>query len=375
MYVAGWQGLNPGWFVRRGRPNALPFPLAASQSMHFYRARYAIYHLLRALRFRQGESVLVPDYHHGSEVSAIRASGASVRYYPIGRDLEPDLDELRRLSRLNARALYVIHFLGWPQPIAELMALCRERGMILIEDCALALLSGAGRRPLGTYGDYAVFCLYKTLPVPNGGVLVQNGQALEDLSGLELKPRALPSGAGMIVDLMLEWIRSRSDRLGKALSAPKTLVDQALRWKRSRGGESGFDLGDVNSGPSPWSSALLKRFDYDEIRQRRRDNFAVLRQKLAGKATLLRQDLGEGVCPLVFPVLVPDKRAAARALRARGISALEWWNDGPPEANTNGSSHVRFLRDHVLGLPIHQDVTLGQVEYMADQMLSLKLHF
>ena len=52
--------------------------------------------------------------------------------------------------------------------------LCRRRNMLLVEDCALALLSADGSQPLGTFGDWAVFCLYKTLPLPNGAVLVQN---------------------------------------------------------------------------------------------------------------------------------------------------------------------------------------------------------
>src|SRR5204862_512234 len=80
----------------------------------------------------------------------------------------------------GCRVLYVIHYLGWPQPILELRELCKERGIVLIEDCALSLLSQFNGRPLGTFGDYSVFCLYKTLPVPNGGMLIQNGTATID---------------------------------------------------------------------------------------------------------------------------------------------------------------------------------------------------
>ena len=79
-----------------------------------------------------------------------------------------DCDELAALCTPDVRALYVIHYLGWPQPIAALAAFCRERGLPMIEDCALALLSRTANRPLGTFGDYSVFCLYKSLPVPNG---------------------------------------------------------------------------------------------------------------------------------------------------------------------------------------------------------------
>ena len=75
--------------------------------------------------------------------------------------------------------------------MAALAELCRRRNMRLVEDCALALLSADGSLPLGTAGDWAVFCLYKTLPLPNGALLVQNTpdamveRALDAIPGIE----------------------------------------------------------------------------------------------------------------------------------------------------------------------------------------------
>ena len=77
---------------------------------------------------------------------------------------------------------------------------------------------------------------------------------------------------------------------------------------------------------------------------------------------------------MFFPLLVPDKSTAARALWERGIAAVELWNYGYPEAKGEEGRDARFLRDHVLELPIHQDVTPEQVDYMAEQVLALKLH-
>ena len=49
----------------------------------------------------------------------------------------------------RARVLFVIHYFGWPQPVKELLALCEAQGMVLVEDCALSLLSETLGRPLG----------------------------------------------------------------------------------------------------------------------------------------------------------------------------------------------------------------------------------
>jgi dTDP-4-amino-4,6-dideoxygalactose transaminase len=372
MYVPAWPGLSPRYVFPSGARTALPFPLRPGQGTYFYMARNGIYHLLRVLGVHAGQTVLVPDYHHGVEVQAIQAAGASIRYYTVNRQLEPDLDEVERLCRSNPRALYVIHFLGWPQPIEEVAALCRERGIMLIEDCALALLSAAGRRPLGTFGDYAVFCLYKTLPVPDGGLLVHGKEVARDLTRLALQSCSLASVGGRSLDLALEWVRGRSDRLGRTLGLSKKALARildALGVERQPAGTAAFDVTRVNLGMSRLCQGLLKRFDYEQIRQTRRANFLRLQERLMGRVIMPRKELGMGVCPLFFPLLVSDRGSAARALRQRGIGALEWWSH--PRPGESGES--QFLREHLLGLPIHQDVTPSHVDYMADQVSRLDL--
>src|SRR5437899_613179 len=378
MYVPAWPCLCPADLLRSPSTAERPFPFNAPHRAYFYRARNAIYHLFRALRFRGDETVLVPDYHSGNEVWAIRAAGASLRYYPIKRNLEPDLDALARLCRSGARALFVILFLGWTQPLKELGQLCSEHGMLLIADCALSLLSAAGGQPLGPFGDYAVFCLYKTLPVPNGGLLVQNGRVLEELAGLTLQPGGAASVVGRSLELMCEWIRARADASGKAAFALKRAFGRALTAlgvERVPVGDTGFDLASVDLAMATLSTRLLRRFDGDAIQQTRRANFELLQRRLRGRAALVFEALDGGICPLFFPLLVPDKHGAAQALWRRGIGAVEFWNHGDPEARGGGFEDAQFLRDHVLELPIHQDVGTAQVEYMADQVLRLQLHF
>jgi hypothetical protein len=96
-----------------------------------------------------------------------------------------------------------------------------------------------------------------------------------------------------------------------------------------------------------------------------------MREKLDGRVRMPRGDLRDGVCPLFFPILVRDKAGAARALRQQGIGAIEFWND--PQTNPNIGPDARYLREHVLELPIHQDVTSSQVDFITNQVLRCKL--
>jgi selenocysteine lyase/cysteine desulfurase len=373
MYISTWPGLNPVSVFSSPPASEIPFPLNVRIQTRFFAARYGIYHLFRSLRL-EGQGVLVPDYHHGNEVRAIRAAGASIRFYPIRRDLQPDMDELERLCRSGVRVLYVIHYLGWSQPMEQITALCRDQGILLIEDCALSLLSEGEGRALGSLGDYSIFCLYKTLPVPNGGVIVQNRNVVPDLLCLPLSPCGSASVASRSLELMLERLRSRANGFGEALVAFKRGLGMAcngLGVKRLPIGNTGFDWSHLNVGASDFSNFLVRRFDYAEIRRQRRSNYLYLAERLAGKATFLFPTLPEGICPLFFPILVRDKQRAAQTLWQRGIGAVEFWNEGDAEATAEKFPDSHFLRKHVLELPIHQDVTPSHLEYISDQVRQL----
>ena len=75
---------------------------------------------------------------------------------------------------------------------------------------------------------------------------------------------------------------------------------------------------------------------------------------------------------MFFPVLVPDKHATALALQRSGIDALEFWNEGMGPGD-DMCPDTRFLRAHVLELPIHQDLTPRQIAYMARETSALPM--
>jgi dTDP-4-amino-4,6-dideoxygalactose transaminase len=373
-YAPAWQGLAPVELLRPSTRRALPFPFGSERLMYFYRARNAIYHLARTLRLDQRGPVLVPDYHHGNEVAALRAAHVKVTFYPIRRDFEPDLDALDRLCQSGAGALLAIHYLGWPQPLDPMEALCRRHGFPLIEDCALALLSQDRGVPLGSRGDYSIYCLYKTLPLPNGGVLVQNGRLAPALERPSLRPCSRASVVGRSAELTLEWLRGSSDPIGRGFSGAKRTAGRmlsALGIHRETVGDTGFSVTESDLAMSSMCHTLIQKLDYEAIRSRRRANFERLRRALDGRVTLPRADLPEGMCPLFFPLLVSDKGAASRELTRRGIGNVQFWNHGDPEAEARMTPDVRWLRRHVLEIPIHQGISASTVDYIAQQVLAL----
>jgi hypothetical protein len=128
----------------------------------------------------------------------------------------------------------------------------------------------------------------------------------------------------------------------------------------------------VDIGMAPLSRAIAARCDGGRIRRRRRENFLALRQAFIEEAAV-RSDLPAGVCPLFFPLLVSHKHDAARALWRRGVMATELWNEGDESVRGHDGEDARFLRRHVLELPIHQDITPGQIDDMARVVRELNI--
>jgi perosamine synthetase len=374
MYVPIYQGLSAIDFVRPVPARAATFPFDHPHALYFYRARNAIYHLFRELvAAHPGLTVLAPDYNSGNEILAMRAAGATIRYYTVGRDMCVDPAEIERLCAIHRPdLLYVIHYVGWPQPMPALADLCRRREMLLVEDCALALLSALDERPLGTFGHWAVFCLYKTLPVPNGAVLVQNAARIESLERLPLRDAGVASQLARTLELLAYRARGRASAIGSALQGVKRglgLAAGALGVHRANVGDIGFTLDEVDLAMSGLSSQILGRLDFNAIVRKRIDNFQQLAIALDGVATPVHRTRPAGTCPLFFPILVPDKHEAAIALRRRGVDALEFWNHGA--GGEAMSADTRFLRQHVLELPIHQDLAPRHVAHMAQQVRSV----
>ena len=386
MFIPTFQGLTATDFVlsAAGKTTARRYPFDVPH-LTFYRARNAIYHLFKVLKStNEPLTVLLPDYNSGNEVLALEAAGASLRYYPVGRDGQVDVAEVERLCALHRPdVLYVIHYLGWPQPIRQLAELARRFGAWLVEDCALALLSDAGEQPLGTFGHFSIFCLYKTLPLPNGACLVENGDHLAGLDGVSLRQAGLPSVLGRTAELVVRNIRSRSDSLGAAMESMKRAAGRAvgaMDVPRAKIGDIGFNIEDVDLAMSEISVRLLNRINFEDVRRRRIDNYRRLAAFLTGYVTPLHDELPAGACPLLFPILVEDKTETADVLRTCGIDVLEFWNHGAEAVDVGGSkgsdradvvdpsTNAQYLRRHVLGLPIHQDLTPRHIDYIAEQV-------
>src|SRR5213082_696146 len=204
----------------------LVFPFDQPGLRYLYFARNAVWDAIRLLGLA-GKRVLLPAYHHGVELETLLAAGVQPVFFRVDEQMRADLDDARARAQ-DVSALYMIHYAGFPQDMVAARKLADELGVPLIEDCALSLLSRDGEKPLGSFGDLSIFCLYKTIPVPNGGALLARGDYAKKLDLLApVRPPALASTASHLIGNMLSNLELRTGEVGRRV---RQAMRDAGRW-------------------------------------------------------------------------------------------------------------------------------------------------
>jgi dTDP-4-amino-4,6-dideoxygalactose transaminase len=151
----------------------------------------------------------------------------------------------------------------------------------------------------------------------------------------------------------------------QAIRRAGNAVSRALRADRVATGSQHFNVEHAALGMSPWTHRIAACLDYPAIVERRRRNFAELLGQLRGVTPPIFTHLPAGVCPLFYPMRVPDKPRLLGRLLARGVEAVDFWGLGHPALPTGTFSEADDLRRSVLELPCHQSLTPRAIRRMA----------
>jgi perosamine synthetase len=190
---------------------------------------------VRALEIGEGDEVITTPFSFVASANCLLYERAIPRFVDIEGDtlgLDPGLIEAAASSR--TRAILPVHVFGRPCRIDEIQALARRRGWKVIEDACEGLGSSVHDRPLGSFGDVAVFAFYpnKQITTGEGGMVVTDDAALAEVM------RSLRNQGRDIDGTWLRHIRLgynyRLDELSAALGVAQLERLQELRAGRAR---------------------------------------------------------------------------------------------------------------------------------------------
>jgi 8-amino-3,8-dideoxy-alpha-D-manno-octulosonate transaminase len=135
---------------------------------------------MSALGLGPGDEVLLPGYLWVSCIAAIIRAGAIPRLVDVDDTFCMDPADLERKIGPHSRAVLLVHMSGAPGAVDKIAAICHAHKLPLIEDCAQANGASFRGKPVGTFGDLAIFSfqLNKNITAGEGGLVVGDNEAL-----------------------------------------------------------------------------------------------------------------------------------------------------------------------------------------------------
>jgi dTDP-4-amino-4,6-dideoxygalactose transaminase len=206
-----------------------------------------------------------------------------------------DVDDLRKKITPKTGLVIVQHTFGLPAQMDEIVRICQENNLVLVEDCAHSLGAAYQGRPVGTFGQAAFFSFSRDKVISSvyGGLAVTNNDQLAE--GI----RQFQAGIGypsywwvkqqLIHPVWLdEIILPTYSVLGKyifVLSQWLHILSKAVHWKEKRGRRPGYF---PKRMPEALAILALNQFrKLDRFNGHRREIAAFYRQQLSGTSFAL----------------------------------------------------------------------------------------
>ena len=284
-----------------------------------------------------------------------------------------------RLCRTPAAAIFVTHFYGLPQPVEQIAALARRHGMRLIEDVSHGLYSRtADDQALGSFGEMAVFSLWKSLAVPDGGVLRLRPDATRLPLPLQGERAGAASAAGRLRHMMEETLATQHpaavravrrrltdpliNGLKRRLAGPPATASSQLESDRSLPPEAAQLAFRPERGAwrmTALATHLLPRLCRDDLVDQRRANYRhIVERLLPGTAVqVLVPALPALVAPLFLPLVAADPRPFCRHLASHGVGFFRGWCVFHPAVAWQHFPREVHLKEHVVVVPVHQGLS------------------
>jgi dTDP-4-amino-4,6-dideoxygalactose transaminase len=116
-----------------------------------------------------GQEVIVPSFTFAATANSVALTGAT----PVFVDIEPDyfcLDPVAVENAITERTVGImpVHLYGHPANMTALQAIADANDLKIYEDAAQAHAAAWRGRPVGTFGEFAMFSLYPTKNMTSG---------------------------------------------------------------------------------------------------------------------------------------------------------------------------------------------------------------
>ena len=293
---------------------------------------------------------LIPPFTCYTVIDPFIDFGYEIHTLPLSLDLKTTPEEiLQKVEQTGTGVLLVHRYYGFDTlpGFNDIVETLRNKGVVVIEDCTQCLYSDC---PVSD-ADYFVGSIRKWCGVPDGGFAIcRDGR-------FEQKPiysdEKMVEAKRIASELKYQFLfEGKGDKLtfkAKYREAEELLDNQ----------KGYYSIGEL-------SARIQAELDVDELKHKRRENYAVLLkgfQNVAGLSILFK-DLPDLITPLYFPILVDNRVQWQNLLADNDIYAPVVWPkaDHCPDIDDNSQT----IYDKILCVPIDQRYGTDDMERIVE---------
>jgi len=131
-----------------------------------------------AAGFKEEDEVICPAYTFFATVTPLLFTGAKPVLCDCNDDGNIDPKEIKRKITKKTRGVVITHMWGIPCKMDEIVAICKENNLLLLEDCSHAHGARYKGKTVGSFGALAAWSLQgpKNVSGGEGGIFVTDGE-------------------------------------------------------------------------------------------------------------------------------------------------------------------------------------------------------
>jgi 8-amino-3,8-dideoxy-alpha-D-manno-octulosonate transaminase len=135
---------------------------------------------LAALGIGAGDEVIMPVFTFVASFEAVLSVGAIPLLAEVDETLTLSPDSVRQLITPRTKCVMPVHMCGSMADLDPLLEICRENGLLLLEDACQSIGASYRGRRLGTIGDAGTlsFDFVKTVTCAEGGAVMTNDPSI-----------------------------------------------------------------------------------------------------------------------------------------------------------------------------------------------------
>lgn len=302
--------------------------------------RNAIYAALNSCKRCGHRRIWMPAYSCGDEIAIAIDLGLDLKLYKIKNPVIPQLDiDINQVQ--DGDIVFLVHFFGCvddsPETTNKVMAL-KLKNCIIIEDAAYALFS----KGVGLFGDFIVFSLRKSLPLPHGAILCYKNNFKIDKTIAPTKE---------VVDCEINNFNRYQNGLEKIGTGYHIGIDSnniyGARYK---------DFGGYKLGCSDYVIKKLDEINLDEYKKFLLDKFKITVKSLSKKIpknnlSIAYNMANKSVYSQFLPIIVENSSKIYQSLQKEKINfALPFWDKKHSFVDWNVYKESSLIKKNIIAL-------------------------